>query len=156
MKIYVIDNTGQIQTQWLAPKSDVGFFADEIQAVNALDQKKPDLILLHYGLRGKESARYIDLLQAICPNAVIVLIGEQLSDDQVIPCLVSGAKGYQDSAELAIYIEKIIKVTARGEAWIGRRLTARLLDTIRRQNRLENQEFYFSGQYIHSAAYQKM
>jgi DNA-binding NarL/FixJ family response regulator len=156
MKIYIVDNTEQTKSQCTTISAEFRFFADEIQAVNAVEQQAPDLILLHYNLRGKDTARYIDLLLTICPQTNIVLIGDNLSDEQVVNCLLLGAKGYQNISELAFYIDKIIHVILAGEAWVSRRLTSCLLDAVRKQTGLDDPNFYFAGQYIFSAAHQKM
>ena len=134
MKIHVIDNTGQMQPQLLMTEADVTFFNDEILALNAVEKKLPDLILLNFSVRGVQTATYVELLMAQCPTSNIVVIGDELSDQHVLDCLVAGAKGYQNVRELPQYIEKIFKVIAAGEAWITRRMTAYLLDFIRSQN----------------------
>jgi DNA-binding NarL/FixJ family response regulator len=156
MKIYVIDNTGQIQTDLLISQPNTRFFSDEIQAVNAVDEQSPDLILLHYHVRNKETARYIDLLLTISPTSDIILLGDHLTEDQIVHCLLQGAKGYQNITDLATYIDKIIKVISEGEAWISRRLTSCMMTAIRKQNSLDNSDsYYFSGQYTFSATHQK-
>jgi len=134
MKIHVIDNTGQMQPQLLMTEADVTFFNDEILALNAVEMESPELILLHFALRGPETAAYVDLLVTHCPAINIVVTGNELSDEQILEFLVAGAKGYQNIGQLPMYIEKIIKAIAMGEAWITRRMTAYLLDFIRSHN----------------------
>jgi len=134
MKIHVIDNTGQMQPQWLMAEADVTFFNDEILGLNAVEKQLPALVFLNFALRGEETAAYVELLMANCPTTSIVVIGTELSDEQILDCLVAGAKGYQNTRELPQYIEKIIKAIAKDEAWITRRMTAYLLDFIRSQN----------------------
>ncbi len=134
MKIHVIDNTGQMQPQLLMTEADVTFFNDEILALNAVEKQLPGLILLNFALRSEETATYIELLLAQSPTSCIVVIGTELSDKQILDCLVAGGKGYQNIRDLPQYIEKIIKAIAMGEAWITRRMTAYLLDYIRTQN----------------------
>ena len=151
MKIHVIDNTGRIQPLLLATEADVTFFSDEIQALNAVDAQMPGLILLNYALRGEETAEYIDLLVSRCSASSIVVIGDDLGDGQVLKCLLAGAKGYQTSRDLAAYIKKIVKVVADGEAWITRRMTARLLDAIRLQNLSLSNSLIAPGLYVSSS-----
>ena len=134
MKIFVIDQTGKIQSQFLIAESNTAYYSDEIQALNAVELQLPELVLLDYALRGEDTAEYVDLLLSRSPSTSIVLIGDNLADDQVLACLLVGAKGYQNIEELAHYAGKIIRVVGAGEAWITRRMTARLLDAIRLQN----------------------
>jgi len=131
MKIHVIDNKGQILQQFLQAEDDVSFYSDEIQALNAVEASLPDLIFLGYLLRGKDTADYVDLLLSKSAASSIILIGDDVPEDQILACLLNGAKGYQNSRELAVYISKIIKVVSVGEAWITRRMTGKLLDAIR-------------------------
>lgn len=137
MKIHVIDNNGLINPQLLIAQADVSYFDDEIQAINAAEALKPELILLCYAMRREETPAYIDLLLSLSSSTSIVLIGDGLSDQQVLSCLLVGAKGYLNSSDLSAYIGKILKVIPLGEAWVTRRLTARLLDFIRMHNCVE-------------------
>lgn len=136
MKIHVIDNAGQIQPLLLTAEDDVTFYSDEIEALNAVDALSPGLILLNFAMRGSETAGYIDLLLSLSPATSIVVVGDDLQDEEVLGCLLAGAKGYQNSRQLPIYIGKAVKAIAAGEAWVSRRMTARLLDAIRRQKQL--------------------
>jgi len=130
MKIQVIDNIGQIQPLLLMAEADVAFFSDEIQALNAAEQLQPGLILLNFALRGSETADYTNLLLAASPASNIIIIGDDLHEDQIVNCVLAGAKGYQNSRSLAAYIDKMIRVVAAGEAWLSRKLVAYLLDAI--------------------------
>jgi DNA-binding NarL/FixJ family response regulator len=119
-------------------EADVSFFNDEIKAINAVELHQPELLFLDYNFQGAESANYIDLILSRSPSTSLLLVGENLADEQVMSCLLVGAKGYQNSNKLQMYIDKIINVISEGEAWISRRMTARLLDAIRQQNLLIN------------------
>ncbi len=133
MKIHVIDNAGQIQPLLLTAEDDVTFYSDEIEALNAVELLLPGLVLLNFAVRGTETASYVDLLLSYSPATSIVVVGDDLQDEEVLGCLLVGAKGYQNSRQLPIYIGKIIQAIAGGQAWISRRMTARLLDAIRQQ-----------------------
>lgn len=136
MKIHVIDNAGQIQPLLLTAEGDVTFYEDEIKALNALEVLSPGLILLNYAMRGAATVSYIELLLSHSPATSIVVVGEDLPDHIVLGCLLAGAKGYQNSRQLPNYIGKAVKAIAAGEAWVSRRMTARLLDAIRQQKQL--------------------
>lgn len=148
MKIYVIDNIDQILPELLISASDVSIFSDEIQAINAIEHKIPDIILLNYSVRGKDTPRYIDLILSISPSSNIILIGESLTDEQVLACLLLGAKGYQNFRDLSAYIDKLIKVVGSNEAWISRKLTAKLIDAIRQQHSLDDHSLYQPEKFI--------
>lgn len=58
MKIHVIDDAGLISSHLLMTESDVEFFNDEIQALNAVEQRQPDLVLLNYSVRDQHTPEY--------------------------------------------------------------------------------------------------
>lgn len=130
MRIQVIDNIGQIQPHFLSAETEVAFYGDEIQALNAAEQLKPSLILLNFALRGSKTADYTNLLLAASPKSNIVIIGDDLHDDQILDCVLAGAKGYQNSHSLAAYLNRMIRAVAAGEAWLSRKLVAYVLDAI--------------------------
>lgn len=149
MKIHVIDSAGQIQPLLLMAEANVSFFSDEIKAINAVELHQPELLFLDYSFQGAETANYIDLILTLSPSTSLLLVGDDLADEQVLSCLLVGAKGYQNSRKLSVYINKIIQVISRGEAWISRRMTSRLLDAIRQQNSLLNPALMSGGLYGH-------
>ncbi|WP_020484870.1 response regulator transcription factor [Methylomonas sp. MK1] len=132
MKIQVIDNIGQIQPLMLMAEADVAFYSDEIQALNAAEQLQPNIILLNFALRGSKTPDYTNLLLAASPTSNIVIIGDDLHEEQILHCVLAGAKGYQNSLSLAAYINRMIHAVAAGEAWLSRKIVAYLLDAIHR------------------------
>jgi DNA-binding NarL/FixJ family response regulator len=130
MKIQVIDNIGQIQPLMLMAEADVAFYSDEIQALNAAEQLQPSMILLNFALRGSETADYTNLLLTASPASNIVIIGDDLHEEQILHCVLAGAKGYQNSLSLATYINRMIRAVAAGEAWLSRKIVAYVLDAI--------------------------
>jgi DNA-binding NarL/FixJ family response regulator len=131
MKIHVIDNAGQIPLLLSAVEADVAVYTDEIQALNAAEQQQPELILLNFSMRGRETPEYIGLLLTAGVNTRIVVIGENTSEEHIVSCLLAGAIGYQESQQLHEYIAKMINVVVDGEAWISRKMIAHLLATLR-------------------------
>ncbi len=131
MKIHVIDNTGLIAPFLLKTEADVAIFGDEIQALNAAEQQQPAVILLNYAQMGNQTPEYVDLLLSVSAYARIVIVGDNLPETVIFRCLLAGAKGYQSSRQLMDYLDKIIRVLVNGEAWVSRKLVARLLEAIR-------------------------
>ncbi|QPK63150.1 response regulator transcription factor [Methylomonas sp. LL1] len=133
MKILVIDDTGQIATILVAIEAEVVCITDEIRALNVAQQQQPELILLDYGLLGGQTPDYIRLLLAATARSNLVVIGEEMSEEQIFRCLLAGAKGYQEGRQLSDYIGRLIPAVTQGEAWLSRRMVAHLLDAIRQQ-----------------------
>jgi len=131
MKIHVIDDVGLISSHLLMTESDVEFYSDEIQALNAAEQRCPDLVLLNYSVRDQHTPEYVALLLNASPGTRVVVVGDGLSDDAIIYCLLAGAKGYQNGLQLKDYLDRLIKAVAAGEAWVSRKLVTHLLDVLR-------------------------
>lgn len=132
MKILVIDKDGAICTSLTTIDAEVLSHRDEIQALNAAEMRQPDLIFLDYSLRGEETPDYIRMLLDSVPIARLVVIGtQQLDEDDIIQCMLAGAKGFQEQTKLSIYAAKLINALLNDEAWLSRKSVARLIDSIR-------------------------
>lgn len=125
--VYLIDKDGGIES---AVGDRLGYDAseNEVHALNAIETGKPDVVLLHYAVRGKNTAEYIALLRNANVETEIVVIGNDLHDEQIIDCVLAGAKGYQNLSNLEQYLEKLIQAVAEGEAWISRKMVSRLIN----------------------------
>lgn len=114
----------------LMAEGEVVFYADEIQALNAAEQLQPNLILLNFALLGGDTPDYTNMLLAASPTSNIVIIGEDLHDEQILHCVLAGAKGYQNRLSLATYINRMIHAVDAGEAWLSRKIVAYVLNAI--------------------------
>ncbi len=125
--IGISEHTNKVIT---SEDTHIAFLEDEVQALNAVEKIKPSVILLDYNLRQTETNEYIKLLLGVSKDSKIVVIAEQLKDEAIFACLIAGAKGYQNIQQLSDYSEKMINVIDKGEAWITRRMVAKLLDVL--------------------------
>lgn len=137
MKILIIDNTGQISASLAEVEAEFDCLANEIQAFNILERLRPELVFLRYALRGEQTPDYIRLVVNALPAASVIVVGEQTSEEGVLQCLLSGAKGFQELQDLRYYSFRLVQAVSRGEAWVSRRVVASLLDSVR-QLMLEN------------------
>ena len=103
---------------------------DEIKALIAVERDKPFIVVLRYELREQQTAEYIALLNAASPDSKIILVAPELTDREVIDCLVSGAQGYLQFADLARFLNKAVKVIRQGEAWVSRRIISLMLEKL--------------------------
>jgi len=131
--ILIIDKTDQIEYVLLVPEASVESFDDEVKALNALESKESAVVLLNYNVMQEQTAEYIKVVLKVSSSSKIVVIADDLSEEETLNCLLAGAKGYQQLNLLKDYARKLVTVMDGGEAWITRRMTATLLDTLRRQ-----------------------
>jgi len=58
-------------------------------------------------------------------------LADELSEEEVLSCLLVGAHGYQQNKGLEECVNKLIRVIGEGEVWVTRRMTAKLLNSLR-------------------------
>ena len=131
ISVLIIDKAEQIKPIVSDSIADLSLYIDEIQALNAIENKQPSVVLLNYAVREEETADYIKLILKVSIDCKIVVIANELSQENILNCLIAGAKGYQEINQLSIYADKLIKVIDAGEAWITRRMVAILLEILR-------------------------
>ncbi len=134
MKLLIIDNAEQLPLYLAGLDIEPMIVFDEVQALHAAERQQPEIILLDYALLGEETPEYIGLLLEASRLSKVLVIGENVGEDDILHCLLMGANGYQDKQRLSVYIDKLIRALAQGEAWISRKMVARVLDTIRQLN----------------------
>ena len=130
INVQAIDNTGQIKLALVNAGASVSCYEDEVQALNAVEESRPSVILLNYEVRKEQTADYIGLIRKANLESKIIVISDELSEEKIIKCLIAGAKGYQEAKQLEAYVDKLIKVVDAGEAWITRHMVAVLLDSL--------------------------
>ncbi len=140
MKIFVIDNAGDISANMFTNTASVVFFSDEVLALNAVEEQQVQLILLNYAMQNELTVDYIRSLVTAAPAASLVVVGHGNSEQDVFRCLLAGAKGYQEIQTLAVYMDRLISAIDRSEAWVSRRMVTKLLDAIRLQQESLNFE----------------
>ena len=130
INVQVIDNTSQIKLALINTEVNASWYEDEVQALNAVEENHPSVVLLNYEVRKEQTADYINLIRKANLESKIIIIANELNEDKIIKCLIAGAKGYQEIKQLEIYADKLIRVIDAGEAWITRRMVAILLDSL--------------------------
>ena len=131
--VLIIDKTEQIKSLLLVEKARVQVFDDEVKALNEIDQTTSAVVLLHYNVREEQTEEYIKLIMRTSSKSKVVVVADELDESAILTCLLAGGKGYQKLNQLSDYSEKMVTVIDAGEAWITRRMTATLLDSLRRQ-----------------------
>ena len=134
ISVLVIDSTNSIKLILSSDGQKITLYKDDIQALNAIEEEKVSVVLLSYAVRKEQTPEYIKLIHAVSSESKIVVIAKELTEKQIVDCLIAGAKGYQEIDRLDEYADKLIKVINAGEAWITRRMVAILLDKLLENN----------------------
>lgn len=101
--------------------------SNEIKALDHSEQVQPAIILLNYQLREELTPEYIGLLAKASPTSKVIVTGS-LTDSQIIDCLMAGAQGYLDNAQMEVFADKAITAVNMGEAWVSRQMLGKLLN----------------------------
>jgi DNA-binding NarL/FixJ family response regulator len=131
--VLVIEKSNQITSELSAVQANVQTVNDEVKALNIIEQTAPSVVLLQYSVRNEQTTDYIKLIQQASSNSSVVVIADELSEKEVLNCLLAGANGYQQLNELSDYAIRLVTAMDAGEAWITRRMTATLLTSLRMQ-----------------------
>jgi len=131
--VLVIDKTDQVKSELSAVQANVSCVDDEVKALNVLEQSSSVVVLLNFNMMQEQTAEYIKVLVKANSACSIVVIADELTEKEILNCLLAGAKGYQQLSQLKEYSNKLVTVMDAGEAWITRRMTATLLDSLRQR-----------------------
>ncbi len=127
----VIDTTDQITSLLLGDNACIQRVDDEVKALNVIDNAASVVVLLHYNVRKEQTEEYVKLIVNTNAKSKVVVIADKLDEETVLACLLAGAQGYQSLSGLKQYSNKLLAAMNAGEAWITRRMTATLLETLR-------------------------
>ena len=131
VSVHFISDLESTKLKITSPNADVIYYNNDIQALNAIEELTPSVVLLSYNFKQQQTPKYIKHLLTASPMSRIIIVGDKIREAEILACLISGAKGYQEMDRLNEYAEKLIRVIDAGEAWITRRLVAILLDSLR-------------------------
>jgi len=134
MDLLIIDNENELARPIGNVQGvSVTVYDDEVRALNAIERVKPDIIILNYSVQHSHTAEFISLLCRVSEHSKIVLIARALTDDEILDCLIAGAKGYLQLNDMPGFINKLLPAVQAGEAWITRRMVAKLIDKLLHQ-----------------------
>ena len=105
-----------------------GQAADARAALQAVEARRPDLVLLDISLPGKSGLEAIKDLQALAPGLAILVLSmhdETLYAERV---LRAGARGYVMKQEGGQRIMEAIRVLLAGKVAVSEKMSARIMD----------------------------
>jgi DNA-binding NarL/FixJ family response regulator len=106
----------------------VGEAANGLQAINAVDDLKPDVVLLDVSMPEIDGIQAIVPIRQKSPNTKAIVLTGAIDDDVIFKSLKAGAKGYLSKNSSASDLSKAIRAVHRGELWVERKLMSRFFD----------------------------
>ncbi|MDF1689270.1 MAG: DNA-binding response regulator [Cycloclasticus sp.] len=129
--ILIVEEKDQIQRACSQLGPRVSVCDSEMIALSILSELSSPIVLLNHNVMKNGTPEYIKMLFGACSSCKIIVIGDALSEKEILSCLLVGARGYQQLDQLQKYSSRLVEAVDTGEAWITRRMTALLLDTLR-------------------------
>ncbi|NOQ17198.1 MAG: hypothetical protein GQ581_09075 [Methyloprofundus sp.] len=108
---------------------------DTSKALKITEEEKPSIIFLEYEIAKNNTELFIKSLLNESPNSRVILLGENLSDNTILDCLLCGLYGYVDIKDINPLFSKVVKLVGHGEAWISRRLVGLFMEKFRDNHR---------------------
>ena len=130
-EILIIDKTGHIESALGLTAFSTIELDDEVVGLNTVGEIEPTVILLHHNVMEEQTSYYIKLLLESSRQSNVVVIASALDEREILSCLLAGANGYQNINQLGDYADRLVTAVGKGEAWITRRMTAILIDSLR-------------------------
>ncbi len=97
------------------------------EAEGTLAGRRPDVMLLDLSLDDLSGPAGIAGLLSFSPATRVIALSHQPNDDEGIAALRAGARGYCNAYIDPRLLAKAVTTVQNGEAWVGRRLTDRLV-----------------------------
>jgi len=109
----------------------IGGFSDYFEAIALLKVKQPAIILVEYDNSNDNFEQYLKNIQSLSSGSKIILLGEKLSDEIILNCMLCGIFGYLQLSSAHKFLNKSINAVHHGEAWFSRKLVSTLIESMR-------------------------
>jgi DNA-binding NarL/FixJ family response regulator len=101
------------------------------QAIEMVDERNPDVILMDLNMPGMSGVEALQRLTAIAPLKRVVVITVMADEESVMDALLAGACGYVLKDQPIDQIVESIRAAARGESLLSPRIASRLVRRLR-------------------------
>lgn len=104
------------------------------EALNLIDQLRPDIVLLDLKLSDISGAEVCRRAMALYPGMAIIILTAISSGHEVLECIDAGAKGYVLKDVDVYELTRTIRAIHRGEAVLDPKVTQAVLQRARRSS----------------------
>mgnify|MGYP001291890884 CR=1 FL=1 len=118
--------------------SVVGEAADGLQAISLAEALQPDILLFAVNMPGLDGLEALHLIRQKSSRTHVLILSEFPEDEFMSQALQLGAKGCLLKSLSHKDLIKAIRVICAGEIWVGRRILAEALESLRRKTQTMN------------------
>jgi two-component system response regulator DegU len=106
----------------------VGEAATGRQAIDAINNFKPDIALLEIILPEMEGIEVLPVIREKSPETKVLMLAAHKDEAKIFKALKAGAKGYVSKDASVSDLIKAIQTVHKGELWVERKQMARFFD----------------------------
>jgi DNA-binding NarL/FixJ family response regulator len=108
----------------------VGDVKNALDAITAMGRHRPRILLLDLALARTAGRPLIPALRQKSPRTRVILLTDGESPARTLDALSHGARGYLDRSLLDVFLARAVRVVDAGEAWVPRKMVARIMDRL--------------------------
>ena len=102
------------------------------QGAIAAAKLQPRILLLGLSLSPGRSVILLRILRQKSPRTKVLLLITRASEARILEALSHGAQGYLETKVLRAFLLKAVRVVDAGEAWVPRKMVAKIADRLAR------------------------
>ncbi|MGQ9599193.1 MAG: response regulator [Anaerolineae bacterium] len=110
----------------------VGEAASGARALELIEEKHPDIVLLDIKMPDMDGADVCREIQARYPDLPVIILTAYSGDDQVLRCIQAGARGYVLKDVDVVELVRTIRVVHSGQSVLDSKAIAAVMDGLRR------------------------
>jgi DNA-binding NarL/FixJ family response regulator len=132
-RVLVVDDAELFRTAISTALVQAGFeicgqSADAEEAISAAQTVRPDVVMLDILMPGMSGVEAVDKILAVSPESKVVMLTVSESDEDLLRCIRSGARGYLVKDAPFEELARAITDVAEGGAAISSKMGGKLLD----------------------------
>lgn len=98
--------------------------------VMAAAKRNPRILLLDLSLSKGEGVELLPILRQERPRTRVILLTDRASEARILDALSQGVRGYLEKRFLRTFLPKAVRSVDAGDAWVPRKLVAKILDRL--------------------------
>ncbi len=108
----------------------VGEARSGLEVIASSVKFRPAILLLELGLSHGNGVSLIPVIREKSPQTKVILLVSGSSDARILEALSYGAVGSLEKRTLKTFLAKAVRVVDAGEAWVSRKIVAKILDRL--------------------------
>jgi len=117
----------------------VGVARNGLEAILAAEGLKPHILLLNLNLFRGKRGNLLRALRRKSPRTKMILLTRRASQTLILEALCQGALGYLKETAINTFLPKAVRQVEAGEAWVPRKMVAKIVDRLARLTALEEE-----------------